>query len=327
MSVTAPKILSDRKNFRPFQYPLAFEMHEKQNKHHWMPTEVSFEADVHQYRTEFSEAERHAVRTILKLFTQIEQVVSDYWTEVVSKWFKQPEIVVMSRTFSSFEGIHAWAYDKLNTELGLDSEEFYLSFLNDEDLKKKFEYVEQALKVERLEDLPKSLAIFSAFTEGVSLYSSFAILINFQRFNKLKNVANIIAWSCRDESLHSSSGCWLFRTLVEEMGYSKEQMLGLEEEVKQAAGVIFELEKTYLDQIFGTEQIEGVTKEEMTRFIQIRINQKLKELGFSSLFKIEGQDTVSPWFNKLVSGEEFVDFFEARSTNYTKGWNFEGVSW
>lgn len=322
-----PPILLPRVNFRPFRYPAAFEFYDKQNKAHWTPSEVEFASDIQQYHVEFSEPEKHAVRTVLKLFTKMEQVVSDYWSNVVSLWFKHPEICMMARTFSAFESIHAEGYDKLNTELGLDTEEFYLSFLEDPELKEKMAFIDRALVVTDASQLPLSLAVFSAFTEGVSLYSSFAILLNFQRSNKLKNVSNIIAWSCRDESLHSKAGCWLFRELVQEMNLSKEQTAQLHKEVRDVALVVEQMESIYIDKIFLEDSLLGLTKEDMKRFIKVRINQKLQELDIEPLFIVEAKDTVSPWFNQMVSGQEHNDFFENRSTSYVKSWNFEGIVW
>jgi len=322
-----PKILQKRTNFRPFVYPTAFDIFEKQQKAHWNPSEVEMDADVHQYHTEFSEKEKRAITTILKIFTQTENIVADYWTNVVAKWFVQPEICMMANTFASFEAIHAQAYDKLNTALGLDTKEFYLSFLDDENLKQKTEFIESKMKINDVTDLPLSLAVFSGFTEGVSLFSSFAILLNFQRFNKLKDVANIISWSIRDESLHSSAGCWLFRTLVTEMNYSKEQIAALEEQVKITAEHIHDMEMIYIDKIFLEDELEGLKKDDMKNFIKHRINQKMRDLGFNDIYINLPTDKVGSWFNPLNQAVEFVDFFEARSTNYVKGWNFGNISW
>lgn len=322
-----PKILQKRTNFRPFLYPQAFDIFEKQQKAHWTPSEVEMDADVHQYHTEFSEKEKHAVTTILKIFTQTENIVADYWTNVVGRWFVQPEICMMANTFASFEAIHAQAYDKLNTALGLDSKEFYLSFLEDETLKKKTEFIESKMEIFTEKDLPLSLAVFSGFTEGVSLFSSFAILLNFQRFNKLKDVANIISWSIRDESLHSSAGCWLFRTLVSEMNYSKQELINLESQIKEVAEQIHDMEMIYIDKIFLDEELEGLSKIDMKNFIKHRINQKMRDLGFNDIYNNLPTDKVGAWFNPLNQAVEFVDFFEARSTNYVKGWNFGNINW
>jgi ribonucleoside-diphosphate reductase beta chain len=323
---TRPSILQERKNFRPFLYPAAFEFHQAQQNVHWLPKEVQFASDIQEFRTEFTEQEKHAVTTILKTFTATENVVADYWSGVVSKWFRHPEIVMMANTFASFEAIHAEAYDRLNTELGLDSKEFYLSFLENPDMKKKMEFVENALKVECFEDLPLSLACFSAFTEGVSLYGSFAILLNFQQYNKLKNVGNLLAWSTRDESLHSKAGCWLFNELVREMNLSKDARQKLNEQVLKISQYVYELECANIDEIFKLGDFCGLTAEEMKAFIWDRTVSKLNEIEVPHDMEMKPQN-ISHWFNEIVDGREFVDFFEARSSAYAKGWDFSEVSW
>lgn len=322
----SPEILSERKNFRPFRYPKAFSFHQAQQDAHWLPKEVQFGSDIQEYRTEFTEAEKHAVTTILKTFTATENVVADYWSGVVARWFRHPEIVMMANTFASFEAIHAEAYDRLNTELGLDSEEFYLSFLENEEMKKKMNFVENALMVETASDLPLSLACFSAFTEGVSLYSAFAILLNFQQHNKLKNVGNILAWSTRDESLHSQAGCWLFNQLVQEMELSEEKWKELCDDVRVVAQYVLELEYASIDEIFKLGGFCDLTAQEMKNFVWNRVITKLDEINVPHGMKPREQ-SVSAWFNEIVSGKEMVDFFEVRSTVYTKGWNFDGITW
>lgn len=321
-----PELMKERLNFRPFKYPKAFEYHQAQQKAHWIPQEVSFGSDIQEYRTEFSESERHAVTTILRTFTKTENIVADYWTNVVAKWFRHPEIVMMAHTFSSFEAIHAEAYDRLNTELGLDSEEFYLSFLENEDMKKKMQFIEQSLDVREIGDLPLSLACFSAFTEGVSLYSSFAILLNFQRFNKLKNVANILSWSTKDESLHSTAGCWLFRSLKDEMELDLDKTQTLHTKVLRIAQAVYELECVQIDEIFKLGNFCEINAEEMKSFVWNRIISKLNEIEVPHEMKPK-QESVSKWFNELVNGREFVDFFESRSSSYTKGWDFSKAGW
>ena len=156
--------------------------------------------------------------SILKGFAQTETVVNDYWSGLVTKWFRKPEIIMMATTFGAFETIHAEAYSLLNETLGLDN---FSEFLEDEATMAK---IENLMKTVRdsfdgetdWHEVAKSLAIFSAFTEGVNLFSSFAVLLSFKMRNKLKGVGQIVEWSIRDESLHSEAGCWLFRTLIKE---------------------------------------------------------------------------------------------------------------
>lgn len=321
-----PQILQRRHSYRPFRYPEAFEFYDLQNKSHWVPDEVTFGSDIQEFRTEFSEAEKHAVTTILRTFTSLENVVGEYWTSVVAKWFPHPEICMMARTFASFEAIHAHAYDRLNVELGLDTEEFYLSFLENPDMKAKMLFVERAIDVEKPDDIPLSLACFSAFTEGVSLYSSFAVLLNFQRFNKLKNVANILEWSVKDESLHSKAGCWLYRTYMAERKMEAAELEAHNEQVRKIAIHVYEMECAIINEIFAKGEFLELSAESLKAFAHNRLVSKLKELGVPTELELI-PEKITKWFNEIVDGRVYNDSFESRSTSYTKGWDFGATTW
>ena len=215
--MTKKDITKERIVYKPFEYPEAFDYWLKQHQAHWLHTEVPMMSDVNDWKQNLTENEKNIIGSILKGFAQTETVVNDYWTGLVTKWFRKPEIIAMATTFGAMETIHAEAYSLLNEELGLDD---FSEFLEDETTMAKIETlmnVRDSFNGEKdWHEIAKSLAIFSAFTEGVNLFSSFAVLLSFKLSNKLKGVGQIVEWSIRDESLHSDAGCWLFRTLIEE---------------------------------------------------------------------------------------------------------------
>ena len=208
-------LLQERIVYKPFEYPEAFDFYMKQQQAHWLWTEVPMMADVNDWKQNLSETEKNIIGSILKGFAQTETVVNDYWSTLVTKWFRKPEVIAMAVTFGCFETIHAEAYSLLNEELGLDD---FAEFLEDETTMAKIETLMNVRDghdgTPNWHERAKSLAIFSAFTEGVNLFSSFAVLLSFKLQNKLKGVGQIVEWSIRDESLHSNAGCWLFRTLL-----------------------------------------------------------------------------------------------------------------
>lgn len=195
-----------RVNFRPFEYEKAFEFTKAQNSHHWTHSEIDVDSDLTQYHTEFTDAEKHGINTVLKLFTRYEIRVGNYWTDVVYNRFPKPEIQMMAQVLGAMEVEHALFYDKLNESLGLNDKEFHLSFLEDKSMKKRDKFIGKMLQKGREgtdEELAIALATFT-FVEGVILYSSFAFLLSFQQQSKgkLKNVAGTgLAYSVRDECL------------------------------------------------------------------------------------------------------------------------------
>jgi len=229
---------------------------------------------------------------------------------------------MMATTFVAFETIHAEAYSLLNEQLGLDN---FAEFLEDESTAAKIESLMEVRDGHNGEidyhEVARSLAIFSAFTEGVNLFSSFAVLLSFKMRNKLKGVGQIVEWSVRDESLHSQAGCWLFRTLMEEHPELKtDKLIG---EIKEAALAAMQLEFNFIDKIFEMGDLENLSKNDLKNFIKHRINTKMGDLGLKPIIPSENIDQgalkTMLWFDAVIAGKQHTDFFAGRVTNYSKG--------
>lgn len=312
---TRPDLLKSRIVYSPFEYPKAFEYWEKQQQSHWLHTEVTMASDINDWKLVLTDAERSVVGSILKGFTQSEIFIQEYWTNQVSKWFKKPEIQMMAATFGAFESIHSVAYAYLNQSLGLDDFE---AFLHEPTAKAKIDRL-IGQRGGKPDAIAKSLAVFSAFNEGVNLFSSFAILMNFSRFNKMKGLGQIIAFSVKDESLHSEAGCWLFRTLIEENPEIWTD--DLKEQIYESARVTVELEDAFIDNAFKEGPIEGLTAEDMKAFIRHRCNTKLQDLGLKKNWKNISKEALArmEWFDVLSAGTSHADFFASRVTDYARG--------
>jgi ribonucleoside-diphosphate reductase beta chain len=220
----------------------------------------------------------------------------------------------MSRAFADFESIHAEAYARLNEELGLDDFE---AFMEDEEAKAKIDrLVEQPGNT--LHERALSLAIFSAFTEGVNLFSSFAVLMSFQLRNLMKGTAQVVEWSVRDESLHSKAGCWLYRTLLEEK--PELNTSELTQAIYEACDLSVKLEFDFIDKAFEMGSIEGLSVDQLKNFIKERANQKLVELGYNPMYNDIDPNLLKQmeWFGHLTSGKSHSDFFSTRVTDYSK---------
>lgn len=312
----------ERIQYKPFEYPQAKDYWLKQQQAHWLHTEVPLANDVSDWHSSLTDAEKNVIGGILKGFAQTETVVNDYWTGLVTKWFRKPEVIAMATTFGAFETVHAEAYSVLNEELGLDN---FAEFLEDPTTAAK---IETLMNVRDSHDgqidwheAARSLAIFSAFTEGVNLFSSFAVLLSFKMRNKLKGVGQIVEWSVRDESLHSEAGCWLFRTLMKE--YPELKTEALINDIKEAAKVSLQLEFDFIDKVFESGDLENLKKEELKNFIKHRVNTKISDLGLEPLIPSseidKGALKAMKWFDAVIAGKQQTDFFASRVTNYSKG--------
>jgi len=307
-------LLKSRLEYKPFEYPKAFDYWTDQQNAHWLPFEVSMGDDVKDWNENLTESEKKVIGQILKSFTQIELSVEEYWSNKVARWFPKPEIQMMANTFAAMETIHTVGYSYLNDSLGLDD---YSAFLQDKAAMDKIQRLKD-VKGNSKRDIARSLAIFSAFTEGVNLFSSFAILMNLSRFNMLKGVKNIVEWSVRDESLHSEAGCWLFRTFVKE--YPEVWDDELKKDLYDAARVTVQLEDSFIDNAFSLGVIRGLDPRDLKQFIRMRANAKLNDLGLKNNWKNIDKDAIKrmEWFSNLSGGINNTDFFVTRVTQYTK---------
>lgn len=325
------RLFSERVPYKPFEYPEYYlEGWLPQAQAFWLHTEIPMQGDIKDWNENLSRSEKNLVGNILLGFAQTECAVSDYWTGMVTKWFPKHEIKQMAMMFGSQETIHATAYSYLNETLGLEDFE---AFLHEPSIADRFEFLMETTADWTPEDLQtnskaraevaKSLAIFSAFAEGVSLYSSFAVLYSFQLRNLLKGIGQQMKWSVRDESLHSKMGCRLFRHMCDEYPELKNEVQPM---IEEAATLMVKMEHKYIDKIFEKGDLENLKANDLKNFIYRRANEKLEELGYLPIFEYDSKSADNlDWFYHLTGGHTHTDFFAIRPTDYAKA--SEGDDW
>ena len=319
-------LFDERIAYKPFEYPEYYtEGWLKQAQAFWLHTEISMQSDIKDWNERLNEKEKHLVGNILLGFAQTECAVSDYWTQNVVSWFPKHEIRQMAMMFGSQETVHAVAYSYLNETLKLED---YEAFLHEPATSARFDNLVACNGSDPV-GIAKSLAVFSAFAEGVSLYSAFAVLYSFQLRNLLKGIGQQMKWSVRDESLHSKMGCKLYRDMCSE----NDQLLHLcREDIVKAAETMVKLESSYIDKMFEAGDIEGISANDLKQFIKKRTNEKLVELGYVDLGSYFAYDSKAAsnldWFYHLTGGVTHTDFFAIRPTDYSKageGEDFEDI--
>ena len=319
-------LFDERIAYKPFDYPEYYtEGWLKQAQAFWLHTEIPMSGDVKDWNESLTAKEKHLVGNILLGFAQTECAVSDYWTQKVVSWFPKHEIQQMAMMFGSQETVHAVAYSYLNETLKLED---YEAFLHEPATAERFDNL-VAYDGNDKRGIAKSLAVFSAFAEGVSLYSAFAVLYSFQLRNLLKGIGQQMKWSVRDESLHSRMGCQLFRHMCEE---DKSLLEDCRDDIVDAAKIMVELEEKYIEKMFEMGDIDGIKSYDLKQFIRKRTNEKLQELGYVDLGSYFSYDEEAAgsldWFYHLTGGHTHTDFFAIRSTDYSKaneGEDFEDV--
>lgn len=279
-----------------FEFPQFFEAYHKAQSSQWRPQEVSFESDIRDWQSGSSE-EKEIIGGILRGFTQLECHVSDYWSGIPG-WFPKHEIAAVSRAFALSEIVHAEAYNLLSDTLGLDEFE---AFLGDPIAQQKIGYFLESRSVK------ESLAVFSGAGEGVSLFSSFAVLLSLNLTGRFKGIAQIISWSALDEQQHSDTGIALFRELV------KEDPLTPEEEAGIISGfdVVIENEFAFLDKIFENRKLSTISKDDVREYVLYRANDRLARLGIEKRYEYDEHSAgrIKEWFHPIMKGATSTDFF------------------
>ena len=307
-------LFDHRVAYKPFDYPEYYtEGWLKQAQAFWLHTEIPMSGDLKDWNERLTKEEKSVVGNILLGFAQTECAVSDYWTQKVVSWFPKHEIQQMAMIFGSQETVHAVAYSYLNETLGLED---YEAFLQDEATMARFDNLVSYSGTDT-RGIARSLAIFSAFAEGVSLYSAFAVLYSFQLRNLLKGVGQQMKWSVRDESLHSKMGCQLFRHMCAE---DETLLKECEYDIIDAAHAMLKAEENYINMIFEAGEIEGIKAKDLKNFIRKRLDEKLTELGYTAKhFNFDEESAKElDWFYHLTGGVTHTDFFAIRPTDYSK---------
>ncbi len=305
-------LLEARTVYKPFQYPWAYDAWLKQQQSHWLPEEVPLADDVKDWRRNLNDAERNLLTQIFRFFTQADVEVNNCYMKHYSQVFKPTEVQMMLSAFSNIETIHIAAYSHLLDTLGIPEAE-YQAFMKYKAMKDKYDYMQQ-WGVSTPEDIAKTLAVFGAFTEGLQLFASFAILLNFPRFNKMKGMGQIVTWSARDESLHTDSVIKLFHTFVEENpGLWTEE---LRRDLYKACDTIVGHEDAFIDLAFEMGGVEGLEGDEVKQYIRYIADRRLTQIGLNPIFQIDKNPL--PWLEEILNGVEHTNFFENRATEYSR---------
>ncbi len=296
--------------YKPFKYPWAVSYATEHERIHWIEDELELQTDVSHWKSgKLSKEEKNHITQILRLFTQTDVAVGTNYLEYYIPKFKNNEIRAMLTAFASREFIHQRAYALLNDTLGLPEEEF-TAFL---------EYQQMADKVEFMGDIDvhslsgTGLAIArSVLNEGMSLFSAFAMLLNYQRFGKMPGMCTVVEWSVRDESQHAEGMAKLFREFCEE--HPRIVNDDFKKEIYEMFRQAVKLEDKVIDLAYEMGALEGLTAGEVKQYIRYLADRRLIQLGLKPNWKVK--DNPLPWMEELIGGSSISNFFEKRVTDY-----------
>lgn len=302
-----------RSYYKPFSLPWCFDAYLLQNQITWLPEEVPLADDVRDWQVKLTTEEKHLLIQVFRFFTQADIDVSENYIFTYLKAFGGiPEVRMMLTAFANMESVHMHAYALLLDTVGMPEVE-YRAFLRYEAMKNKHDFL-SGFNADNPTELAKSMAVISGFVEGVQLFSSFVILLNFTRFGKMKGMGQIITWSVRDESLHVDSLTRLFKEYIKENRniWTDE----LKKAIYDAATEIVNQEDMFIDLCFEMKGIQGLEPEEVKEYIRYIADRRLISLGMKGIFK--RKENPLPWLDYILNGAEHSNFFEARATEYSK---------
>ena len=312
---TKPRLTEERESFKPFNYPWAYEDWLKHEQAHWLHTEVPMLEDVKDWKNKLTPAQKHFLTNIFRFFTQGDVDVAGGYVKNYLPYFPQPEIRMMLMGFAAREALHVAAYSHLIETLGMP-DSTYAEFLEYSQMRDKHDYfVDLSHNNGTAASVAANIAAFSAFTEGMQLFSSFIMLLNFPRHGMMKGMGQIVTWSIVDETMHAGSMIKLFRTYIEE---NKELWNDeLKSTIYTIAEKMVELEDKFIDLAFNMGDMPGLTAEDVKRYIRYIADRRLISLGLKGIFKVKKNPL--PWVEEMINAPTHTNFFENRATDYAKG--------
>jgi ribonucleoside-diphosphate reductase beta chain len=305
MVKTKLDITQERTTFKPFKYPWAYDAWLQHEQSHWLHSEVPMSEDVKDYK-KLSKQEQEFLTKILRFFVQGDLDIGSGYHDHYIPIFKQPEVRMMLSGFAGREALHVAAYAHLIETLGLP-ESTYNEFLEYKEMVEKHDYINNL----NAAPMAEKIAAISAFGEGMQLFSSFVMLLNFARNGKLKGLGQIIAWSIVDETQHAEGMIKVYREYVKN---NKDESTS--DRIKEIADQMVGLEDQFVDLAFSMVEVEKLTKEEVKQYIRYIADRRLISMGMKGIYKIKKNPL--PWVDGML-GVSHTNFFEQRVTDYSKG--------
>src|SRR5215475_480731 len=278
-AVATPGLLTPSYAYKPFRYPWAYDMWKRQQQVHWMPEEVPLGEDCKDWAVNLTDRERNLLTQIFRFFTQSDVEVNDNYMERYARVFKPTEIKMMLAAFSNIETVHIAAYALLLETIGMPETEF-AAFMDYQALRDKHDYMSK-FGVETHADIARTLAMFGGFTEGLQLFASFAMLMNFPRFNKMKGMGQIVTWSVRDESLHCEGMIKLFHAFAKETNALTDSV---KDDIVDCCKTVVGIEDRFIDLAFELGPVQGMTDEDIKKYIRYIADWRLGQLGLPKVY-------------------------------------------
>lgn len=312
-------IFDKRSHYKPFEYGnLTNPLIEAMWASHWTHKEFSFSGDIQDYHTKLSIQEQGVIKRSLLMISQVEVAVKSYWANI-GNLIPKPEIADMGAVFGGIEVIHSRAYAEILEKLGLNEE--FQKLLSEDIIAKRVNYLTKYLnKVYKSDrkNICYSLALFTLFTENVSLFSQFYTILGFNRYrNVLKDVANVVEYTSKEENLHAEGGMALLNQIRREHPEIFDEEFT--ERIKSEAIEAYKAESAIIKWILDGYSNDFLSVPIVLSYIGNRLNESLERIGIDPVIEVDNsilKKTI--WMDEMVYAQSMVDFFHKKPIDYVK---------
>ena len=310
----------------PIKHQFAWDAYNVGNANHWLPTEITMQLDIEQWRSQtiLSEEERHALKTVLGFFTTADSIAANNLVLAFYKHVTSPECRLFLLRQAYEEAIHTQAYQYIVESLGLDGTEIFNMYREVGAIYDKQDFIltfvegicKDEFKTGTFENDQKfleNMCVFSLILEGIFFYSSFAIIFGFQRLKKLPGTAEQIQYIMRDESNHANFGIDMINAIKKEQPelWTKE----FEERIINLIRKAVKLEYTFAQDVFP-KGIFGLNSDGFKQYIEHIADRRLSRVGLPTQYNVSNP---FPWMSEAIDLSKEKNFFETRVTEYKTG--------
>ena len=292
----------------------------------WMPTEISMAKDIEQWRGDsLSEDERLVVKRCLGFFAGSESLVANNLLLSVFKYVTDPECRQYILRQAYEESLHNLTVVYVCDSLNLDISDVYEAYSSLPSIKAKDDFLMNISTdinrpdfnintIEGKREFLRNLIVYYIICEGIFFFSGFAMLLSFNRQNKLPGTGEQIQYTLRDESLHIQFGTNLINKIREDE--PKLWTKAFEKETMEHIDTAMELELAYARDVLPNG-ILGLNSDMFIDYVQYIANRRLENLGLSTVY--EDAKNPFPWMSEIIDLEKCKNFFETRVTEYSVG--------
>ena len=312
-------MFEESKSYKPFNYPWAYDACVQQVQMRWIPEEVNLASDLDDFHNKLTEKEQEFIRHIFRFFTQADSDVAGGYVNNYLPKFKAHDIRMMLLEFAAAEVNHMRSYSLLLDTLGMPEKE-YFNFNNYAQMREKHDYMvdKQYLKsisYSEKEAIALDLACFSLFGEGLQLFSSFIMLLNFSRQGLMQKMGTIVHWSIKDEDHHVKSMIRLLKAFVDDHPEAWSDKVKLA--IQGICESMVELEDKFIDLVFDEGDCRNLNREDVKMYVRYTADVRLKSVGLEPKFNVPKNPL--KWVEEFLQLPEHTNFFEREVTEYTQG--------